>query len=153
MQDSIQISGLEPMISPSGVAAWPPAPGWYGAFALVLLALLILTIRSIRNWRQNEYRRKALKHLAMINPVDIAAVNQVLKITAMHHYTRARVASLSGKAWLEFLSGSCASTDFTCEPLNLLGNAGFLESGKVNISPYQWKVLTSAAEVWIRKHH
>lgn len=160
MQDSIQISGLEPMIAPEGVAFWPPAPGWYGLFAIVILALAYMAYRIVRQWRRNRYRREALMQLTRIRedgaqeprPVDIAALNHLLKLTAIHCYTRERVASLSGKPWLEFLSESCSKSDFNLAPGNLLGDAGFLESGKFLVSRDQWMDLIAEAETWIRKH-
>ena len=160
MQDSIQISGLEPMIAPEGVAFWPPAPGWYGLFAIVILALVYIAYRIVRQWRRDRYRREALRQLSRIReegalelrPADIAALNHLLKLTAMHCYTRERVASLSGEPWLNFLSESCLKNDFNIAPGNLLGDAGFFASDKLFISKDQWKGLITEGETWIRKH-
>jgi uncharacterized protein DUF4381 len=160
MQDTIQISGIGPMIVPEGVAAWPPAPGWYAVFALVCLLLIFFLGRFARSWRSNGYRREALRQLESIRnlaseqvlAVDIASLNRLLKITAMNHYTRERVASLSGKQWLEFLNSNCSGSNFTTAPGNLLADSGFQAPTQLNITPDQWTGLLEETKRWIRKH-
>jgi len=161
MQDTIQISGIGPMIAPEGLAAWPPAPGWYAVFALVCLLLIFFLGRFARSWRRNGYRREALRQLESIRNLtseqvlaaDIASLNRLLKITAMHHYSRERVASLTGKQWLEFLDSSCSRSNFIAVPGSLLADSGFQASAQLNITPERWTGLLEETNRWIRKHH
>jgi len=161
MQDTNHISGIGPLMVPEEVASWPLAPGWYLVIALVLLPLVFLVLRFLRSWRRNEYRREALRQLEGIGKLDtgqvcssqVAELNRLLKISAMHRYTRERVASLSGEPWLEFLGASCSGCDFTHAPGSLLKDSGFRGGGQLDITAEQWTGLLIEAKRWIRKHH
>lgn len=161
MQDSIHISGIGPMIVPESLAAWPPAPGWYVVFAIVFLLIATLFGFYLRSWVRNRYRREALRQLESIRylaseqvlAAHIISLNRVLKITAMHSYTRVKVASLSGNPWLEFLNDSCSASNFTVSPGSFLADSGFQESSRLSIMPEQWFGLLEEAKRWIRKHH
>ena len=43
-------------------------------------------------------------------------------------------------------------SNFNRSPLNLLGTAGFQESGSQNITREQWIDILGEAGTWIRKH-
>lgn len=159
MQDTIHISGIGPLITPEEVAAWPLAPGWYVLSALIFLLWVFLVFRFVKKRKKNAYRREALRQLEKIEkleqsqvyPADLAHVNRLLKITAMQTYTREKVASLSGHAWLEFLSNS-SPCDFTVAPGNLIEMSGFQHSGKVHISSDQWSKILKEARLWVQEH-
>lgn len=160
MQDTIYISGLEPLIAPEKVASWPLAPGWYVLAGLLLLALLLLLFLWIRRRRENRYRIIALKQLGEIHASagdkpaqgDIQALNRLLKETALTVYPREQVAALYGNEWLGFLDQSCIGTNFTGLSGKFLGTAAYLDEEKVNIRKDQWDQLLMEVKTWIKKH-
>ncbi len=160
MQDTIYISGLEPLIAPEKVASWPPAPGWYVLAGLLLLALILLILSWIRKRRENRYRIIAMHGLKEIiassgnhpGQGDLQSLNRLLKETALTVFPREQVAALFGNEWLEFLDQSCNKTDFTGLSGNLLGTASYSGNKEVNIPQDQWNQLIEVSETWIRKH-
>lgn len=160
IQDTLHITGLEPLIAPESVDLWPPAPGWYVIMALAFVAIGFLVITQIRNRRKNVYRREALTALRTLGSSNgdrmdskqIASLNRLLKITAMKHYPREQVASLSGEDWLRFLNLSCKKVDFTASPGELLATTGYQDPEGVDISRDQWNHLMENIDYWIRNH-
>jgi len=160
MQDTIYISGLEPLIASEKVASWPLAPGWYIVTGLLLLALLLLVFSWIRKRRANRYRIVALEQLmeirtsAAYQPAqgDIQSLNRLLKETALTVYSREQVAGLFGEEWLEFLDQSCSRSNFTDLPGKLLDNTAYLDMDQLNILKDQWSQLLVEVETWINTH-
>jgi hypothetical protein len=160
MNDRIQISGLEPLIAPEEISAWPPAPGWYLVILLLMLILTYLLIRYIRKRNRNHYRILALKQVADIREEaghtpkqeDIQALNQLLKLTALSAFPRADVAALSGRDWQEFLDATCADARLEVNQWNLLVFDILKNPDTVQISRQEWEILLSFAVGWIRKH-
>ena len=160
MEDTLQITGLEPIIAPDLIPFWPPAPVWY-VVAAVLLFFIIFSMYLINKRRKrNHYRIEALNVLkefgrtefAEIGTKEIKELNQLLKMTALATFSREKVASLSGNEWLEFLESTCPSATFTPTPGNLLAQVGFVVPGSVEILQQDWMELINLSEFWI-KHH
>jgi len=159
-EDTIHISGLEPLLEPGKVAGWPPAPGWYLVIALALLALLYLGIRLIRKRRKNRYRTMALAELKNIRDLqghppaqkDLRALNHLIKVTALTAYPRDQVAPLSGRKWEEFLLNSCPSSRSVTLPEGMLDRQTLRKPGHEEILTDDWVNLTMFCEQWIRHH-
>lgn len=106
---------LAPAHAPPAPGWWPPAPGWWGAAALLVLVALALR-QSVRWWRQprRRYRRAALRELERIRASGLEgtaaawAIESLLRRYAVALYGKARVAKLTGPAWLEFASAAGA---------------------------------------------
>ena len=160
MQDTIYISGLEPLIAPEEVAFWPPAPGWYVVVGILLLAVLLFLLGWIRKRRENHYRVLALNRLKGINERvgtsvvqgDILALNRLLKETALSIYPREQVAPLYGFTWLEFLDQHCSKTDFSNQFAGLLDTGTYISKDQLSVPIDQWNLLISNVEIWIRNH-
>ena len=160
MEDTLQITGLEPIIAPDRVPYWPPAPGWYVVAGVMLLIFLFYIYLIIKRRKRNRYRIQALNILKEIRkterkepgPKEINTLNQLLKITALAAFSRERVASLSGNEWLEFLEFTCPGTTFTTTPGKLLAQVGLLAPGSVEIPQEDWMELISLCESWIVHH-
>ncbi|MFW1676336.1 DUF4381 domain-containing protein [Pontibacter sp. JAM-7] len=104
---------LRAMQVPEAIGWWPPAPGWW-LLALLVVVLLYLTVRWIRQRLQNP-SRFALAELKSIerayqthqNPRQLLIhCNALLKRMALTLYPREEVADLSGDAWVDFLQRS-----------------------------------------------
>lgn len=109
MADST-IPPLHDLALPAPISAWPPAP--FASTVLVLLALLLLwqLLRHWRRYRQNAYRRHALRQLDLLQqacqqqPAQLQQLPALLRHTALQVWPREQVASLSGDTWLQQLS-------------------------------------------------
>lgn len=106
------LEGLRDIHLPPPPPWWPPAPGWW-ALALLGVAALALGVRhAILVWRRGRGRRAALRSVKVLRqrlrdgeaPQVIAVeLSTLLRRAAMIRHPRARVAGLTGDAWLEFL--------------------------------------------------
>ena len=103
---------------------WPPAPGWWLAAAVLLALLGWLAVRLRAAWRRRVYRRRILAELdtlADCAPEQLAArVSVFLRRLALAHFDRARVAPLSGRAWLAFLDATGGGGGFVSGPGRVL---------------------------------
>ncbi len=106
---------LESIPEPAPESLWPQTPAW----GWVALLLVLLAAWWLRRWRlahrANAYRRAALAEIEVSDsdPVRLAAI---LRRTALAAFPRARVASLHGDDWLEFLDRSYSGDGFSKGP-------------------------------------
>lgn len=115
------LSTMHDIIVPSAPELWPPAPGWIVFGSLLLLLTMAALVMLWRRWRDLAFRRRALCDLARCSTAlesgdpRRAAVESaaVLRRVAMHVWTRERVAPLTGRAWIEFLSAHGGRVGFT----------------------------------------
>jgi len=122
------LQGLRDIHLPAPVSFWPPAPGWW-ILALLIVVLLIAGIWWWRRWQGRAYQRSALKqlhalqsrlHAGEAESHIIADLSILLRRAAMTRYGREQVASLQGKAWLEFLDRTGRHSTFASEGQALL---------------------------------
>lgn len=101
-------SQLAPAHAPPPVGWWPPAPGWW-----ILAALLLAAIAAGVGWWRDPYRRKrraALRELRAIRAADCdlvasaRAIESLLRRFAIAAFGSAKVARLTGDAWLAFVA-------------------------------------------------
>ncbi|MEL0166508.1 MAG: DUF4381 domain-containing protein [Pseudomonadaceae bacterium] len=112
MADSA-IPPLHDLALPAAISAWPPAP--FASTLLALLALLLLwhLLRQWQRYRQNAYRRHALRRLDLLQqacqqqPAMLLQLPALLRHTALQIWPREQVASLSGEHWLQRLAQQC----------------------------------------------
>ncbi|MEN8201587.1 MAG: DUF4381 domain-containing protein [Bacteroidota bacterium] len=160
VQDTIHITGIEPMIAPDAVPFWPPAPGWYVLAGLLMLLLVFLATRWVVHRRRNRYRVTALQQLNEIerraggipDQKELLALNSLLKKTALTVYPREEVASLTGKDWMAFLAENCRDAEPGDVVESLLTRATFQPPGETKIDTGDWKALLFFSERWIRHH-
>jgi len=93
------IRGIAEIHQPPPVPWTPSAPGWTVLWGILLLAGIWTAWRLFSRWRQNAYRREALRLLRSVKqkyrPGDraaLAALPRLLKNTALKAYPRDRVA-------------------------------------------------------------
>ncbi len=142
--DPASLDNLRDIVAPPAVPWWPPAPGWWIVFAVLLLAAAVAGFRAWRNWRTNAYRRAALRELH--KATSVAEIAEVLKRTALCAYPRTDVAALSGFAWCQWLAetGGRQVPDRVAEALT---RGVFAREQKLN----DREVSLFAAE-WINRH-
>jgi hypothetical protein len=102
------LSQLAPAHAPPPPGWWPPAPGWW-----LLAGLLLATAGSVVWWWRDPYRRSrraALRELRAIRAEDsdiavsARAIESLLRRFAIAVFGVARVARLTGDAWLAFVA-------------------------------------------------
>ena len=127
--------------------SWRPQTiGWYVVFAIAALMLVWLAVHLFRRWRENRYRREALRELAQVDATELSAL---LKRTALSVWPREDVASLSGAAWLKFLGSSVHKPLFENAPANRIEEIAF---SATSLSDEDESALRNAAGSWIRQH-
>lgn len=140
-------SQLAPLRAPPAVSWWPPAPGWWALALLVLAGLAIALWRLHRRRQRSRYRRIALAELVALRgrgEHTPAALNHLLKATALQVYPPASLAASHGEHWVQFLADRCPR--LTASELAALADH------------YQPRVsgptdtLADAVATWIRYH-
>ena len=93
---------LHDIVVPEPVS-WMPATAAWGVLGGLLLIILAWQLVALgRRWRANRYRREALSRLdeieraASARPEALGSLPELVKITALAAWPRARVAGLSG---------------------------------------------------------
>jgi hypothetical protein len=146
---------LHDIAAPPPVPWWPPAPGWYIVAAVALLLLGLAAWAALARWRRDRYRREALGELDRIArdpkaPSSISSVAELVKRVALAAYPRARVASLTGEAWLAFLDVTGGTDAFSQGAGQMLKDAAYRRDASQEAS--QLSNLTHVVRHWI-KHH
>lgn len=114
MSDAGDLANLRDLSLPPQVSFWPPAAGVWIVAGAALAALAIVLWRGAQRYRAAAYKRAALDELRAIrldDPDLVERVSAVLKRVAMVGYGRERVASLTGKAWADFIAAADAGFD------------------------------------------
>jgi hypothetical protein len=142
------LAGLRDIHLPAPPPIWPPAPGWWVAALLGLLALVAgLWIHRTR--RRRAARRAALAALRELSEADVgpaaAEVSALLRRVALTRYDRARVAGLAGESWLRFLTQTGGGDDFTRDPGRALLEAPYRPNAGGDD-----RALIELAERWVR---
>lgn len=143
------LAQLAPAHAPPRAGWWPPAPGWW-AVTLCLLVLLTLLARWLRS-HVRAVRHSALAELHIIRhsdgdgPAVARAIQSLMRRYAVAVFGQARVAKLTGEAWLEFIVSE-GGTAFAGAPGRSLLVAAF--GNHPNDDREQWLI---AAEGFIRR--
>lgn len=104
------LSQLRDLHAPPPIDWWPPAPGWWLLLAIVLAVAIGAGLWYRRRRQRHAYRRHAreeLDNLRRTQGASVAALNALLKRTALQIYGRDAVAHLHGDAWVAFLRRQC----------------------------------------------
>ncbi len=140
------LDNLKDFYQPAPPAWTPQTIGWYVLFAIAGLLFLWVTIYNLRRWLANRYRREALRQLALLPPDQFSTL---LKQTSLIAWPREKVASLTGEAWLDFLSESAPGKLFHRVPGNCIEEVALR---RVVLSVQDEQELRKLAAEWIRRH-
>ena len=141
--------------SPGPISWLPQTAGWWWVGALLLVLLARYSWQRLQHWYRNRYRREAaaqLQQLAKTNDPTtlVAALNRLLKRTALAAFSREQVASLSGQDWVNFLNDKCAAAPFSPEQGQLLAIAAY--SNNPSMTPDTAQQLLAACLTWLGEH-
>jgi hypothetical protein len=164
--DPASLQNLNDIVLPATVGWWPLAPGWYILFASLLIALAWSGYRLLHRWKNNRYRRAALRELQLLKErihateerdaeVRDAKLRQIpilLKRTALSVYPRSQVASLSGKDWFHFLNSTVKNPSFTESTASTLSKISYSRGELSAVDSQSITALLNACRQWL-KHH
>jgi len=151
--DPASLSRLHDIVVPDPVPFWPPAPGWYAVFAVLVAALGTLTWWRVRRWRRDAYRREAVAALERAaRSGDWADLAEVMKRTALAVFPRASVASLSGESWLTFLDRTGDTTAFTDGPGRHLSTLAYDARAAETVTDGDLRRTLDVCTTWVRVH-
>lgn len=138
---------------PQAVGYWPPAPGWWVLALLLLFGGFLLLRSTIRRSHQNHIREHALAELercyqssqellreaskADIGGLTLRYVNEfnaVIRRVALVHYPHAKLASLGGEAWVDFIRQSGDSSALSDEIAAALSYGRFQSECEVDVA-------------------
>ena len=114
MSDAGDLANIRDLALPAQISFWPPAAGVWIVAGAALAVLAVVLWRGAERYRAAAYKRAAIEELRAIgidDPDLVERVSAILKRVAMVGYGRARVASLTGKAWADFVAGAGSGYD------------------------------------------
>ncbi len=146
---------LEDIHVPEPVSYWPQTTTWSVIFFIILGLIAIFSWHQWVKYRNNAYRRQAIKDLGAIRQQDdasrqISAIASIIKRVAMVSFGRNRVAESFGGAWLTFLDQSCEDLQFSTGPGRHLASGPYKKT--VEASPGEVNELIETAKKWIARH-
>ncbi len=122
LQDSTLLESLElgPLYEPEAIRFSFQSPAWYFLAVVLFLLAVFISIKWIRNYLKNAYRREALMNLSAIEDgliehketEGLRKALVLLKRVAMQAFGRERVGPLYGNEWLDFLEERGKDTPF-----------------------------------------
>lgn len=133
---------------PDGVAAWPPAYGWWVLLAMLLaLVGLYYLFQLVRRKSKKLYALRLLRGIYCNNSVEaVVQMSEILKRICVFKYPQA--AALYGKAWLDFLN-SRSKAKLSGKPAQLLIDAPYLPPRVRGYNSADVQTLRQFCAAWI----
>ena len=144
-EDPASLSKLHDIVVPDAVPWWPPAPGWFVIFAILIGLALRIAMKRYQRWRADAYRRAALRELATAGTP--AAVMQILRRAALAFTPRETVSRLHGTAWTDWLAGHL-QTSMPNEARDAMNDSIY----RPQRPDSDFNALRNFAADWIRNH-
>ena len=137
---------------PEAVSWMPQTPGWWILLGWFFAVVLLVGRHVVLRRRANRYRRRAEKALGKIaaeaaaDPAAAASnIATLLKHTALTAYPRAKVASLHGDDWAQFLCESSNNDPVVVRAASRFALAAYRPDADAS-------ELVAPARRWIRVH-
>jgi len=155
------LAGLADIAVPAPVPWYPQAWGWWVLAGALFVAALVLAIRRARRYVGDRYRRDALKACAALEAsldsesrraTALAELAVLLKRTALSAWPRAEVASLSGRAWIDFLRRHGGRARVDERMARLLDDAEYQPGSLASVSRQDARACARAVRNWIECH-
>jgi len=154
VKEEAALAQLKDIHLPYPVSVWYLAPGWYLLAILLLLAVVGWLYQIHKRYKYALPKKQALELLVTYKElfakkedaqVVSARVSELLRRVALVYYSRDRVASLHGGAWIEFLNQTSKNLDFNSVKGMLL-DSPFKTAEKIDLKP-----LLILSEQWIEQ--
>ena len=143
---------------PEAAGWWPPAIGWWVLAIIVLLLLIWVTLKTWQWFRFYSWQKKLLNEFnhkinlpsqsSQSSQVQVTAITEALRQSALTLYPDAHVANLTGADWLGFLESHGQNTPFSRPPGPLLTEAPY--SDTVECDDLSINQLKQMAMTWVK---
>jgi hypothetical protein len=157
------LAALRDIHLPAPIETWPPAIGWWLLAVIGVIACIAIIYALWRYWRANQYRREAMAQLRQLREQHAGASSDylyhyttLLKRVALTHYPRAKVAALTGEAWVAFLDETCGSREFSMGAGQVLIQGQYQAPALLDEKldeEIDIDALHKLGEHWIKRHH
>jgi len=141
---------------PDAISWWPPAPGWWILFGVLVLGLLLFYF-----WR-NYQRSLRIKKAALAEFENIRATYQhnsnlallarsistLLRRICLSYYPHTNVPGMTGNQWLDFLDNTADTKGFQTDSGKILATAPYLPARKC--PGFDAEALLVLSETWIQ---
>ena len=141
---------------PDPISWWPPAPGWWLIAGTILI--IIAAVFLFRLYRKKQALKKQVRaefeiiraefNKAQNSTVLVQSLSILLRRACISFYPRSEVASLTGKAWLQFLDDTGKEKEFLSEHGQLIATAPYL-SDNTTID-FDTEKLILLCENWLK---
>ncbi|MCF7979692.1 MAG: DUF4381 domain-containing protein [Chromatiaceae bacterium] len=143
---------------PAEPGFWPPAPGWWLLFTLLLGVALWLGRLGWGQYRRLRRRQRILaefdrlQRAGLQGPALIAALSALLKRVALSRYPRTEVAALTGADWLAFLDRSGGNGRFATGPGRALADGAYAPAAPGDDQGLDRQALLTVVRDWLRRN-
>lgn len=146
----LSIATLQDIHLPEPLGVWPPAPGWWLAALLLLVAIagLVYWLRKRRfsPKRLALYQLDTLEKTAAMSDSDkVKGISVLLRRACITVYSRPETARLTGEAWLEFLDQGLKERPFSQGVGRVLLDAPYQPDFQGDLAP-----LFSLCRRWLK---
>ena len=158
---TLDFNRLQDIVVPPAVSYRPQTIGWYAIGAILLLLIIWIGSRIVAHRRATRYRRAALDELVVIEQrltgsdrsAALVDLDALVKRVALVAYSRQRVASLSGAAWLSFLDTTFHGTGFSAGEGKALADLPYQSARqREQLAADKAAALVALVRRWIRGH-
>lgn len=141
---------------PVAVDSWVMTPGWWFLLIVAVGLVLLVAMRYYHHRKLIAYRYSAIDQLSELTrslddhrdtPLFLQQITTLLKQVCLTSYPRARVAGLTGVAWVAFLDQTGDTSEFSMGAGQVLVDGGYAPASNVDTD-----ALTSLCLQWIRNH-
>jgi hypothetical protein len=131
---STALEQLRDVHLPPDPGFWPPAPGWWVVFGLLLVGVSVAIWQFWRRYHLRRWRQKVLTMLDELmesqrggaSPALITGeVSMLLRRVALGAHGRENVAGLTGESWLAFLDRTGGEGQFGAGPGQVLATGPY----------------------------
>lgn len=156
--ENILLSDLKDIRGLDDVSMFPLALGWWLLIGVVILIILGLLLRKVKNffykrtWKHNI--RKELNNINVKLTEDnikesIAEITEILKRIAIDLYGRGEVAALHGDDWLEWLEIRNSSNFNWKKNRDLLVSVPYMQNYKIKVKEKEVRELIKAVQSFL----
>ncbi|MDH5387004.1 MAG: DUF4381 domain-containing protein [Gammaproteobacteria bacterium] len=141
---------------PDPISWWPPAPGWWLLFGLVLLT--VAAVFLFRYYQKKQaLKKQVLAEFEILRElfnkeknttVLVQSLSILLRRACISFYPRSEAASLTGESWLQFLDDTCTEKAFQTEHGKLIASAPYLSENTP--LDFDAEKLISVCENWLK---
>ncbi|GEM79029.1 DUF4381 domain-containing protein [Vibrio superstes] len=155
-KNNILLADLIDPIAPEAISWLPQTSAWKLLLLIVCFFCSVALWKSWIHYRNNKYRRDALKAIARVEQSDVIratkTLNSILRQVVFTHYAGLSSANVMGASWLEFLDSKSQQTRFTSELGNKWIKTLYEPMDRCQWSKQEFMALYQEVRTWLETH-